>query len=116
MRALVLMGILTVGCGAKMNAAGSALGDCELGKLPNTLQTVIADVAGILLSSGNEHWQTDLTGLGVQVGAQQLDCVVQAVGAGIKGQMRKGKATPEYIEGSRRADEWVARGHGGMPQ
>jgi hypothetical protein len=99
-----------------MQAAGKALADCELGRLPSTLQTAIAQVAGVLMSSGDQHWQTDLTTLGIQVGAQQLDCVVEAVGAGIKGQMRKGKATPEYIEGARRADEWIARGRGGMPQ
>lgn len=104
------MGMLT-GCpaGSRGAAFGNSMAACELGQLPSTLETVIADVAAILFSGG-QTWQSDLEGLGYKLAPGQLDCVVQAVGASVKGKVRHGQVSESYAEAARRADAWMARG------
>jgi hypothetical protein len=71
----LLLGTLAIsGC-----VGATALGRCELGHLPQTLQSLIAAVASIASQPGN--YVEDLTQLGIQVGPEQVDCVAAAIAA-----------------------------------
>ena len=62
---------------------GQALKQCELGSLPQTLESVVAEVLAIALNTASVV--TDLEGLAGKVGPSQLSCVAQAVEAWLSG-------------------------------
>jgi hypothetical protein len=95
-------------CGPQGAAIGQSLKTCELGSLPSALESVIADVTAILFG-GQTSWQDQLTQLGVQVGKEQLNCVVSAVGSGLKARLAKrGQPDPQYSEAITRSGQWLA--------
>ena len=54
-------------------------------------------------------WQAELEQLSVQVGAQQLGCVVQAVVNGLKARLpAHGQADPQYLAAIERGQLWLA--------
>lgn len=74
------------------SAGGKALVACELGKLPQTEQSVLTDVTAIAMAGGT-NWQSQLEALGLQVGPGQLDCVIAAIVAAWSSS--HGELTPE---------------------
>lgn len=99
--------VVDVGCGPRGAVIRDQLGACELGKLPTVLESLAVDVTAVLF--GGSSWETQLQALGAQAGADQLHCVVQAVGAGLRARATKGQVSGEYAEAVRRADAWLAR-------
>lgn len=90
----------SIGC-----AAGRALGACELAKLPNTSQVVIADVTAIATSAGS-NWEAQLEALGMQLLPGQLDCVIQAL---VTAWSTRGAALPvEHLVGLTRMKKYQA--------
>lgn len=75
---LLGLGIAASGC----TPGGKALGACELGQLPQVLQSVIAKVAAIVAQPSG--WENDLEQLGIQVGPGQLSCVEQAIATALE--------------------------------
>jgi hypothetical protein len=69
-----------------LGATGCPWGTCELGKLPQTLQSVVASVVAIV--SNSSTYVDDLITLGKEIGPGQVDCVAQALadaGTPVKG-------------------------------
>lgn len=76
----LLLGMVS-GCGTP---GAQALKTCEMGKLPQTIQAIVAEVSTIL-ASGGATWQHDLEELGKQLGPGQLQCIIAAIMGGNAG-------------------------------
>lgn len=70
---------LLLGLSLASGAGGCAWAKCELGKLPQTAEAIIASVVAIASNSSNAV--NDLIDLGKQIGPGQVDCVVEALAA-----------------------------------
>ncbi len=92
---LIALGIALVMSGC---AGGAAFGKCELGKLPQTLQSIIAAVAAIAAEPGG--YVQDLERLGTQIGPAQLDCIVSALIADT--------SAPKGYRRQKEPEPWVA--------
>jgi hypothetical protein len=106
-RSLTLITLLSAfmalsGC---KTAGGQAFVACELNHLPQTEESVIADVASII-TAGSIGWQQQLLQLGVSVGPSQLACIEQAILAAWTAS--KGEPTPERIMAIRRLQTALA--------
>ena len=89
--------VLFMGLGAPTCSPGAqALGACELGKLPQTLETVVATVVAIAADPNST--ETDLVSAGKNFAPGQLDCAVAAVSAWLDSQVPShGQVKLEYV-------------------
>lgn len=94
---------LIMGLGMSACAGGMAFGKCELGLLPQTLQGVIADVSATVANSST--WEAGLAALGLKIGPDQLNCVVQAIAADFAGKGLKADRGPSHA----RLREWMSK-------
>lgn len=85
--------------------SGCAWVKCELGKLPQTLQTVIPAVVSAVSDRDNGEWKGDLTEMSKALAPGQFDCLIKALAAAEAGSGPKA-TRPSIARG--RYLEWLA--------
>lgn len=108
--AAILLVLVFLGIGGCATSGGAALGACELGKLPQTIQSAIACAISAAGSAQSGDAQPALDACVGGLGGEQAGCLMGAVLNWFKGTIpAHGQARPETLVAIERIQTWKSR-------